>query len=413
MFYSKLAIVVFTLLFSTSLTGAVSEDEIVKQMTNPSRYNAKVRPEGYRIIDTVNMYIRTIDYIDDIKEEYQMQVTFRQQWRDIRFNITDARSFSPKGYVTITDSSLIWTPDVFFTNKRSGFRHQLLSSNEMIRIYPSGDVLYSARLTLGLACQMDFSRFPHDVQECKLKAASYAHTEDELFIQWKTESAIQINPHIKLPLHEVEKFETTQTSSETITGSYSAIGMTIYFRRKAFGYFWIHVYIPTSMLVLCAYYSLWARDLRIRYLISLASLLVAATQIAEINRRLPQTTYTKGIDIWTGICLTFIMVSLVIHVVVDNMSKPGSSGRECNPSATICLLEQDSNRNKGGAGGDMATGEDGAGTQTQVTNSRTPKGSSTLKKACESAGGLIAFARIAYPVAYFIFMALYTVTRFF
>ena len=44
--------------------------------------------------------------------------------------------------------------------------------NILLRIYPNGDVLYSIRLSLTLACPMDLKYYPLDRQTCELQMAS-------------------------------------------------------------------------------------------------------------------------------------------------------------------------------------------------------------------------------------------------
>ena len=51
----------------------------------------------------------------------------------------------------------IWTPDVYFINEKYSFKHTVTMMNAMFRLLPHGDVLYSIRITMKLACDMDLS----------------------------------------------------------------------------------------------------------------------------------------------------------------------------------------------------------------------------------------------------------------
>lgn len=44
--------------------------------------------------------------------------------------------------------------------------------NILLRIYPNGDILYSIRLSLTLACPMDLKYYPLDRQTCSIAMAS-------------------------------------------------------------------------------------------------------------------------------------------------------------------------------------------------------------------------------------------------
>lgn len=49
-------------------------------------------------------------------------------------------------YLTLTTkSSSVWSPDLYFTNEKTSKFHDIIVSNNFIRIYPNGDVLHSTR----------------------------------------------------------------------------------------------------------------------------------------------------------------------------------------------------------------------------------------------------------------------------
>jgi len=372
----------------TPFLSAASEDEIVRQLTNPSKYNAKVRPEGYQVADIISAYVRNIDYVDDIKREYLLQVTIQQEWKDSRFNVSDAGSFPAKGYVTITDSSLIWTPDISISNKHFGSKRDVLGSNEMIRIYPNGEVMYSAKIALVMSCKMDFKYFPHDNQACKVRLESTAHTDDELHLEWRMTNPIEVNPNIEIPLFTITNVAIS--ASHTIAGSFSAIDMTISFCRTSDVDSLVKVYIPSTFLVIIAYFSLWTRDIRIRYLISLLTLLVAIMMVVILFHQFPATSYSKLINVWLGVFLKFIFLVFIIHGFMDAHFKDGERSERHDR-----LIEYDDNSKEEG---------------------QTVERGTLYKKAWrhgsipwDTRSKVLFVAKVAYPVAYALFVAIYTI----
>ncbi|GIY33682.1 glutamate-gated chloride channel [Caerostris darwini] len=89
------------------------------------------------------MFIRSISKIDDVKMEYSVQMTLREQWRDERMQFDDQNG--QVRYLTLTDPDKIWKPDLFFSNEKEGHFHNIIMPNVLLRIYPNGDVLYSIR----------------------------------------------------------------------------------------------------------------------------------------------------------------------------------------------------------------------------------------------------------------------------
>ena len=48
-------------------------------------------------------------------------------------------------YLTLSDPSKVWMPDLFFSNEREGHFHTIIVPNVYVRIFPDGWVLYSIR----------------------------------------------------------------------------------------------------------------------------------------------------------------------------------------------------------------------------------------------------------------------------
>jgi anionic glutamate receptor len=78
-----------------------------------------------------------------ILQEYSVQLTFREQWLDERLKFND---FGGRlKYLTLTEASRVWMPDLFFSNEKEGHFHNIIMPNVYIRIFPYGSVLYSIR----------------------------------------------------------------------------------------------------------------------------------------------------------------------------------------------------------------------------------------------------------------------------
>ena len=230
--------------------------------------------------------------------------------------------------ITLTEQERLWKPDLFFRNEKEGHFHKIIMPNVLLRINGDGAVLYSIRISLVLACPMDLKYYPLDKQNCTIEMASYGYLDDDLKFIWKEKNPVQINQPLTLPRFTLETFNTAFCTSRTATGAYSCLRVDLIFKRE-FSYYLIQIYIPCCMLVIVSWVSFWLDPNAIPARVSLGvtTLLTMATQISGINASLPPVSYTKAIDVWTGVCLTFVFGALLEFALVNYASRSDAHAR--------------------------------------------------------------------------------------
>uniref|UniRef100_A0A182M738 Glutamate-gated chloride channel n=1 Tax=Anopheles culicifacies TaxID=139723 RepID=A0A182M738_9DIPT len=291
------------------------------------------------------------------EDEYSVQLTFREQWLDERLKFDDIGGRLK--YLTLTEANRVWMPDLFFSNEKEGHFHNIIMPNVYIRIFPYGSVLYSIRISLTLACPMNLKLYPLDRQVCSLRMASYGWTTADLVFLWKEGDPVQVVKNLHLPRFTLEKFLTDYCNSKTNTGEYSCLKVDLLFKRE-FSYYLIQIYIPCCMLVIVSWVSFWLDQGAVPARVSLGvtTLLTMATQTSGINASLPPVSYTKAIDVWTGVCLTFVFGALLEFALVnyasrsadraadmhrENMKKKRREMEQASLDAASDLLDTDSN----------------------------------------------------------------------
>ncbi|XP_022215777.1 glutamate-gated chloride channel isoform X4 [Drosophila obscura] len=328
------AIFYFASLCSASLANNAKinfrekEKKVLDQILGAGKYDARIRPSGINgtgpAIVRINLFVRSIMTISDIKMEYSVQLTFREQWTDERLKFDDIQGRLK--YLTLTEANRVWMPDLFFSNEKEGHFHNIIMPNVYIRIFPNGSVLYSIRISLTLACPMNLKLYPLDRQICSLRMASYGWTTNDLVFLWKEGDPVQVVKNLHLPRFTLEKFLTDYCNSKTNTGEYSCLKVDLLFKRE-FSYYLIQIYIPCCMLVIVSWVSFWLDQGAVPARVSLGvtTLLTMATQTSGINASLPPVSYTKAIDVWTGVCLTFVFGALLEFALVNYASRSGSN----------------------------------------------------------------------------------------
>lgn len=212
-----------------------------------------------------------------------VQLTFRQEWNDSRLRYDDQRISREKfEYITVPNSNMIWTPNLFFANELKGFTHALMQPNEMVRVFPNGEVLYSKRISLKLTCRMDFKKFPFDRQTCTIMMASCecisensinfnkfvcnfwnfetdAKTTEALLFWWKETAPVQSSKNLYLKNFVLGGYRIEYCTSGTNTGEYSCLKVDLMFDRNFYPY-WTKIFVPSILIHILAWIPFWFGD---------------------------------------------------------------------------------------------------------------------------------------------------------
>ncbi|CAB1342783.1 unnamed protein product [Coregonus sp. 'balchen'] len=231
--------------------------------------------------------------------DFTMTLYLRHYWKDERlsFPSTTNKSMTFDGRLV----KKIWVPDVFFVHSKRSFIHDTTTENIMLRVFPDGHVLYSLRVTVTAACNMDFSRFPLDSQTCTLELESYAYTDEDLMLYWKSgDESLSTDDRISLSQFLIQKFHTTsRLAFYSSTGWYNRLYINFTLRRHIF-FFLLQTYFPATLMVMLSWVSFWIdrRAVPARVSLGITTVLTMSTIITGVNASMPRVSYIKAVDIY-------------------------------------------------------------------------------------------------------------------
>ncbi|XP_008114540.1 glycine receptor subunit alpha-1 isoform X2 [Anolis sagrei] len=324
--------IVFFSLAASKETGAAARsapkpmspsDFLDKLMGRTSGYDARIRPnfKGPPVNVSCNIFINSFGSIAETTMDYRVNIFLRQTWNDPRLAYhefpDDALDLDP----SMLDS--IWKPDLFFANEKGAHFHEITTDNKLLRISKNGNVLYSIRITLTLACPMDLKNFPMDVQTCIMQLESFGYTMNDLIFKWQKANAVQIAEGLTLPQFILkEEKDLRDCTKEYNTGMFTCIEARFHLERQM-GYYLIQMYIPSLLIVILSWISFWinmdAAPARVG--LGITTVLTMTTQSSGSRASLPKVSYVKAIDIWMAVCLLFVFSALLEYAAVNFVSR--------------------------------------------------------------------------------------------
>jgi len=287
-------------------------------------YDKRVRPNygGNAVTVGVTMFVLSISELSEVGMDFTLDMYFRQFWQDPRLSF-DRRPGLDKLVVGAEYIKLIWVPDTFFVNEKTAYFHDATTDNQFVRIFHTGDILRSIRLTITASCPMDLQYFPMDSQLCYIEIESFGYTMADIRYKWNDGlNSVQVSGDVSLPQFKVLGHRQKTIEASLSTGNYSRLACEIQFVRSM-GYYLIQIYIPSSLIVIISWVSFWlnrgATPARVG--LGVTTVLTMTTLISSTNSALPKISYVKSIDVYLAACFFMVFASLLEYASVGYMAK--------------------------------------------------------------------------------------------
>ncbi|XP_046574090.1 glycine receptor subunit alpha-2-like isoform X2 [Haliotis rubra] len=307
-----------------SLNG-MSRQDILDMLLINSTYNPRISPdyeEDHATTVGVQVYVLSIDSVNEQSMDYSLNVYLRQRWVDPRLQYIN---FSKTDWLELDTKIMqkVWVPDTFFRNEKKGAFHEVTVPNRLMHLYRNGTIYYSMRLSITLSCHMRLEKYPLDVQKCPILIASYGYTMENIVYDWVQHKPVDFNDNLELPQYTLQEHNLgncTKTYKET--GSFSCVRADFILKRDV-GFYIIQVYVPSILIVILSWVSFWLDIEAIPARISLGVLtvLTMTTQSSGARASLPRVSYVKAIDVWMSTCLFFVFASLLEFAYINVLAR--------------------------------------------------------------------------------------------
>ncbi|XP_075362706.1 gamma-aminobutyric acid receptor subunit pi-like [Mycteria americana] len=279
-------------------------------------YNKYLRPffDNGPVSVGMSLDIASIDTISEINMDYTATIFLRQRWTDERLCFDGNKSLSLDGRLV----EMLWVPDTFIVDSKKSFLHDITVENRLIRIYPNGTVLYALRITTTVACSMDLTKYPMDKQTCTLQLESWGYNINDVMFYWtRGNDSVRGLDTLRLAQYTVEDHFTSVSEAVYETGRYPKLVFHFELKRNIL-YFILETYVPSILLVVLSWVSFWISQSSVpaRICIGVTTVLTMTTLMMGARTSLPNANcFIKAIDVYLGICFSFIFGALLEYAV--------------------------------------------------------------------------------------------------
>ncbi|XP_064017706.1 gamma-aminobutyric acid receptor subunit pi isoform X2 [Pogoniulus pusillus] len=293
-------------------------------------YNKYLRPYfgGEPVQIAMSLDIASISSVSESDMDYTATIYLRQHWTDPRLVFQGNKSFTLDARLV----ELLWVPDTYIVESKRSFLHDVTVGNRLIRLFSNGTILYALRITTTVACNMDLSKYPMDTQTCRLQLESWGYDENDVTFTWlRGNDSVHGIEKLRLSQYTVESYYTLVSKSQQETGIYPRLILQFKLRRNVL-YFVLETYVPSTLLVMLSWVSFWITldSVPARTCIGVTTVLSMTTLMIGSRSSLSKTNcFIKAIDVYLGICFTFIFGALVEYAVAHY-----SSSQKCAAKTT-------------------------------------------------------------------------------
>lgn len=298
-------------------------------------YNRYLRPNfgGKPVKVAMSLDVASISSISESDMDYTATIYLRQRWTDPRLIFQGNKSFTLDARLV----KYLWVPDTYIVESKKSFLHEVTVENRLIRLFSNGTVLYALRITTTVACNMDLSKYPLDTQTCKLQMESWGYDENDILFTWlRGNDSVHGLENLRLSQYTVEHYYTLSATSRQETGNYSKLILQFELKRNIL-YFILETYVPSTLLVVLSWVSFWITldSVPARTCIGVTTVLSMTTLMMGSRTAVTKTNgFIKAIDIYLGICFSFIFGALVEYAVAHYISSQKCASKKSKKVST-------------------------------------------------------------------------------
>jgi len=265
---------------------------------------------GEPTVVEVNLFVIDVDEVDDVKQTFSIDLFVVARWQDPRLALPETERRGKVRFMMIDD---IWTPKILLINDR-GLKNQL---REGVDVDDYGNMTYKNRMSGELKVNLEFQKFPFDVQRLPIEIVSYEYSADEMQFTIGSTAIDQVD-RFSIEGWQLKQLEPVIDVFVTPIDETRLPRLTYIIEAKRNSeYYVLTMLIPMSLIIFMAWTVFWLQPHIVppRVAISTASIFSLIALGVSIRLGLPKVSYLTMADIFVLGCTLMVFIALGVAVI--------------------------------------------------------------------------------------------------
>ncbi|GMT23718.1 hypothetical protein PFISCL1PPCAC_15015, partial [Pristionchus fissidentatus] len=317
-----------TLSSSRNKRKCTRQIDVIDRLLNGTGYSKFRIPSEDTIKVTVEVWIQAITSINEITNDFEMDIYITERWLDPALNFEHMEPCKQNLSLNHQVLERLWTPNSCFINSKVAQIHDSPFRSVFLMIFPNGTVMVNYRLRIRGPCNLDLSNFPLDIQSCSLIYESFNYNNKEVEMRWMAiPDPISVLGEIRLPDFDLVMINHSHKEELYPAGNWDELHMKLVFERR-YVWFFMQAYLPTYLTIFISWisFALGSKAIPARTMLGVNSLLAMIMMFGNIMKNLPRVSYIKAIDVWIIVSVFFIFLSLLELAVIGFIVKDDGGG---------------------------------------------------------------------------------------
>lgn len=289
---------------------------------------------------SISMYVLDFENIDDINQDFTVDVVINQKWHDSRLINQEALKKYPDIRCTY-ELREVWNPKLTVFNLRD--LKPIL--DKVVTVRPDGTVNYLQRYFGTLTAHLNLRNFPFDKQTFPITLVSTEYGPDQLKLIFNKEDTGHekrfsiANWKLEPVGATVGKVTAESAHVPVKSGEYSTFQYSFIGQRDLTYYVW-KVIIPMTLIVLMSWAVFWVnpRQIEAEVGLSATTILTLIAFLFNLNSLLPRIPYLTNLDFFILFSLILVFLSFIEVVITCSLALSGRDSLAINIDRTARVL---------------------------------------------------------------------------